>query len=134
MHNEHNRIRSHQSKAWILVVEDDPEIAGTILEVLVHEGFQVEIAENGKRALNLLMNGIHFDLLIANMTMRKIDGLELLRQVYQLRTNLPVIVIKRYPALKNGFRSIEEGPFEYMSNPFGVKLRNVVHEALKGYS
>jgi len=133
MRNKDNQIRAHESRTSILVVEDDPEIAGTILEVLVYGGFQVEIAENGRRALDLLMRDLHFDLVIANMTMRKIDGLELFGRFYQLRRNLPVIVMKGYATLKNGLQRIEKGRFDHMSNPFNVELINVVHEALKDH-
>ena len=133
MHNKNNQMRSHESRASVLVVDDDPEIAGAILEVLVYRGFQVEIAETGSRALDLLMRGLHFDLVIANMAMRKIYGLELLARFYQLRRNLPVIIMNGCTTLKNGLQPIGKGSFGYVSNPFKVKLMNTIHKALKDY-
>ena len=131
MADKDNRIRSHESRASVLVVEDDPEIAGAILEVLVYGGFQVEIAETGRRVLHFLMTDLHFDLVIADMTMRKMHDLELLRGFYELRRNLPVIVMNGYTTLKSGLQPIGKGPFAYVPNPFKMKLINAVHTALK---
>jgi DNA-binding NtrC family response regulator len=114
------------------VVDDEPQVAETLRDILVHEGLQVEVAENGRQALDLLMNGNRFDLIITDMKMPEMDGLELLRHVRQLKENLPVIVLTGAANFKNGLEAIREGVFNYISKPFSVRLlMNIVHEALK---
>ncbi len=132
MERKDNQMRSYESKARVLVAHDEPELAGLILEALVSEGFQVEIAENARRALNLLSDGIRFDLLIAKMVMPKSDGLELLRRVYQLGKNLPVIAVGGCTTLKAGSQVIGRGPFNFISKTLNVEnLMMLVHRALR---
>jgi DNA-binding NtrC family response regulator len=132
MHRRNKKTRSGRSKTRILVVDDEPQVAETLRDILVHEGLQVEVAENGRQALDLLMNGHRFDLIITDMKMPEMDGLELLRHVRQLKENLPVIVLTGYATVENGLEAIREGVFNYISKPFSVRLlMNIVHEALK---
>jgi DNA-binding NtrC family response regulator len=120
------------SKGRILLVEDEPHVAETLRDILVHEGFQVETAENGKKALGRLTRGHRFDLVITDMKMPEMDGLELLRQTQKLGKNLPVIVLTGYATFKNGLQAIREGVYDYISKPFCIGLlMDVVHEALK---
>jgi CheY-like chemotaxis protein len=106
MREKHDPRRLEESKATILVVDDEPQVAETLREILEFEGFQVEIAENGRRALERLTSDRHFDLIITDMKMPEMDGLELLRRVKELRKNLPVIVLTAYATLKNGLQAI----------------------------
>jgi CheY-like chemotaxis protein len=62
MRAENSKLRPHESKARILVVNDQPEVSGTIQDAPECPGFEVGTAENGRQALNLLMSGHHFDL------------------------------------------------------------------------
>ena len=121
-----------RSKGTILVVEDEPRVAETLRDILTLEGFQVETAENGRQALDSLTSGHRFDLIITDMKMPEMDGLELLREVQKLSKDLPVIVLTGYATLKNGLQAIREGVYDYVSKPFSVNLLiYVVHEALK---
>lgn len=132
MGEKDHQSRSHKSKATILVVDDEPQVAETLRGILEFEGFQVEIVENGRKALDRLTSGHCFDLLITDMKMPEMDGLELLRRIKKLRKNLPVIVLTAYATLKSGLQAIKEGVYDYVSKPFSVNLlMNVVREALK---
>jgi two-component system response regulator AtoC len=132
MERKDKQMRSYESRATVLVAHDEPELAGIILEALVLEGFQVEIAENARRALNLLSDGLHFDLLIASMRMPKLHRLELLRRVYPLGKNLPVIVLRECAALKAGSQVIGRGPFGHISKTLNIQdLMMLVHRALR---
>jgi CheY-like chemotaxis protein len=132
MREKNNRRRSHESSVTILVVDDEPQVAETLRGILEFEGYQVETAENGRQALDRLTSGHRFDLVITDMKMPEMDGLELMRQVRKLRKNLPVIVLTAYATLKSGLQAIKEGVYDYISKPFSVNLlTSVVHEALK---
>jgi CheY-like chemotaxis protein len=134
MPKKDNQKRSRTSKAGILVVDDEPHVADTLRDILVYEGFKVEVADNGKQALDRLMSGHHFDLVITDMKMPEMDGLELLRRIRQLKLgkNVPIIVLTGYATLKSGLQAIKEGAYDYISKPFSINpLMNVVHEVLK---
>jgi DNA-binding NtrC family response regulator len=132
IHEKNSETKSHKSKAMILVVDDEPQVADTLRDLLEYEGFKVETAENGRQALDRLTIGHRFDLVITDMKMPEMDGLELLKRVQKLRKNLPVIVLTAYATLKNGLQAIKEGVYDYVSKPFSVDLLiSVVHQALK---
>jgi CheY-like chemotaxis protein len=132
MSRKDNQTTSHELKVRALVVDDEPDVAGTIRGVLEHEGFEVETAQNGRDALDLLVSGPQFDVVITDVRMPEMDGLELLRQVRKLRKNLPVIVLTGYASEKDGLEALDEGAFDYISKPFKVKaLMEVVRGALK---
>jgi DNA-binding NtrC family response regulator len=132
MREKNDHTGPNESKATILVVDDEPHVAETLRDILMHEGFQVEIVENGREALDRLTGGNRFDLVITDMKMPEMDGLELSRQVQKLSKNLPVIVLTAYATLKNGLQAMREGVYDYISKPFSVNLlMDVVHEALR---
>lgn len=105
----------------ILVVDDDPQVVATIRDILVSEGFDVETAENGKEAIDLVMGSHQFDLVITDMKMPDMDGLEVLRQVQQYKKYLPVIVMTGYATVENGMRCVEAGAYNYIVKPFDTK-------------
>jgi len=132
MDSEDNNIRSCKRRGRILVVDDQPLVARAVRAILVHEGFQVETASNGREALNLLLSDPRFDLIITDVRMPEMDGLELLRQSRQLRKDLPIIIMTAYTNRKNRQHAIEEGAFDYIPKPFGIKvLLKAVRDALK---
>ena len=127
-----NQPTKHESKPRILVVDDEPEIADTVREALVQGGFEVDIAENGRQALHTLRAGHHFDLLITDMRMPGMDGLELLKQVRKLRRNIPAAILTGYATFQDGLQAVEEGILEYIAKPFNIRdLMTVVHRALR---
>ncbi len=130
--NTIKRSRLRGSKARILVVDDESPVVETLREVLMTAGFEVETAESGKQALGLLMSSQHFDLMITDMRMPGMDGLELLREVHHWRGNLPVIVLTGYASFENGVDSLEAGACDYVIKPFNSKdLILTVKGALK---
>ena len=122
-------------KARILVVDDDSQTAETLKDLLMFAGFEVETAGNGKQAIELLTTARHFDLLITDMQMPQMDGLELVRLSHQVREHLPVIVLTGYGTVDNGIHSLEEGACDYILKPFNTeKLLRVVQGVLRNRS
>jgi DNA-binding NtrC family response regulator len=121
-----------RSKGTVLVVDDEPRVAETLRDILTLKGFQVETAENGRQALGHLTSGHRFDLIITDMKMPEMDGLELLREIQKLSKDLPVVVLTGYGTPENGLQAKREGAYDYISKPFSIELlMRVVHGALK---
>lgn len=122
-------------KARILVVDDEPDIAETIQDLLLFAGFDVETADNGQAAVDLLNGTRQFDLIITDMRMPKMDGLELLKMSHQLRKHLPVVILTGHGTVDDGIHSLEEGAYDYILKPFNTeKLLRVVRGALRSRS
>jgi DNA-binding response OmpR family regulator len=134
-----NEADGHQpieldSKPRILVVDEEPEVAHTIRDALVHGGFEAETAENGKQALNFLRARHHFDLLIIDLR-PGMDGLELLRQARKLRKNTPAAILTGNATFEDGLLAVEGGALEYVleyiAKPINLRdLMTVVHRVL----
>ena len=121
----------HTSEARILVVDDDTHVVETIRDLLGFKGFDVETAANGKQAIELLAVARHFDLLIVDVRMPEVGGLEVLRWVQKHRTQLPIIAITGYPTVDNGMKCVESGVVDYITKPFRFeRLYNSVIECL----
>jgi DNA-binding NtrC family response regulator len=129
------RSNVQKLKARILVVDDDSQTAETLKDLLMFAGFEVETAGNGKQAIELLTTARHFDLLITDMQMPQMDGLQLLKLSHQVREHLPVIVLTGHGTVDNGIHSLEEGACDYILKPFNSeKLLRVVQGALRNRS
>jgi CheY-like chemotaxis protein len=86
----------------ILVVDDDPSVAQTLRVVLKMDRHEVEIAEDGEQALSMF-RAAPFDLVITDLKMANMDGLELARLLRLLRPGLPIILVTAHmEALQSG--------------------------------
>jgi CheY-like chemotaxis protein len=98
----------------------------------MREGFEVEMASNGREALDFVRRGHPLDLVITDIRMPEMDGLALLGHVRRLRKGLPVIVMTADPTPNNQLRAREEGASGFIAKPFSLEvLQRVVHESLK---
>jgi len=82
----------------VLVVDDNPFIQRLAESVLLEAGHEVDLAEDGAAALSLLHARLtHYDVVVLDVQLPKVDGLEILRTLQTLRADLPVILSSGYP-------------------------------------
>ncbi len=86
--------------ASILVVDDEVDICSAVARILQLEGFLIQVANSGDQALKLLRLN-HYDLLILDMYMPGLSGLELLQQVEQMHLNLAIIIMTGHKEFKD---------------------------------
>jgi diguanylate cyclase (GGDEF)-like protein len=104
-------------KAQILVVDDEATVRSVLKQVLEEDGYGVTEAESGSRALEILQN-THFDLIITDIKMPGITGLELLKKVKQQQPDTQVIIITSYASLDTSLTALRHGAYDYLFKPF----------------
>ena len=92
--------------ARIQVIDDDQAIRTTIQLLLEREGHDVVLAEDGRKGLDQFRTG-QFDLLIVDIFMPGMDGLETIRSIHQVRPDVPIIVISGY-AVRAAMKSVPD--------------------------
>lgn len=118
-------------KSSILVVDDELFFRRLYTELLVEDGYQVEAVTSGTEALERLRrNGI--DLVLTDMVMPGIDGMELLRQTRNLENPPDVILVTGHATLETAIQALKNGARDYLIKPFNpAELRHLVRTCLE---
>jgi len=103
----------------LLLVEDDPELAGMLEELLVQEGYQVEVARDGQRGLHLGLTH-PFDLMILDRGLPAIDGLDLLGRLRSSGYLGPVLILSALGLPRDRVEGLDAGAEDYLGKPFDV--------------
>jgi two-component system nitrogen regulation response regulator NtrX len=118
----------------ILIVDDEPGIRRSLGESLVEEGFAVLKAENGERALDVLEHADPDDvsLMLLDVWLPGIDGLEVLGRCKAMRPNLPVIMISGHSNINTALQATKLGAFDFVEKPIDLDhLLLVIGNALR---
>ncbi len=114
----------------ILVADDDKVIRVGLQRILSAEGYEVETVSNGRAALDLLAQE-NFKLLVTDLKMPGMSGLEVLQEIRACQPELPVVLITGYAAIDNAVEAMKNGATDYLSKPFSNdeiinKVKNAV--------
>jgi two-component system, NtrC family, response regulator AtoC len=101
----------------ILVVDDEKLVRDFIVETLKRKNYDVEAAENGQKALGLLKDR-SFDLVITDMKMPDLTGIDLLKKIKETAPETLVIIITAYGSVENAVEAMRLGAFNYLIKPF----------------
>ena len=112
----------------IMIIEDDKEMRSLLKDFLEEEGFATDSASNGVDALQMLSKD-HFDLVITDIRMPGLTGLDILPRIRRLKPEIPIIVMTAYGSDDVRRRSLERGATIYLEKPIHLsKLRAVIRE------
>lgn len=115
----------------ILVVDDEKAIRWSLGEALRNIGYEVEEAENGKKALGLFQDE-PFDLVILDLKLPDIDGLQVLKKIKEIEQELPVIMMTAYGEVETAVEAIKSGAYDFMQKPFQLeKMKIEIKNALE---
>ena len=103
----------------ILVTEDEPRIQAFVSRALEAEGFATDGAENGERALELARRA-HYDLVVLDLLLPRLDGLSVLRELRHIDPELPVLILSARTDLPTKLRGFELGANDYVQKPFAL--------------
>jgi DNA-binding NtrC family response regulator len=103
----------------ILLVDDEPRILTLLHSLLRTEGLEAVSAKDGQAAIDLL-KAQEFDLLITDIRMAPMDGMELFRSARAVCPDIPVILLTAYGSVETAIEAMKNGAFDYLTKPFKV--------------
>ena len=103
----------------VLVVDDEENIRQILKEYLNEFGYEVVCAVNGQEALQIYKNGC-FDVILSDLVMRPVDGLELLSEVKKVDPDAIFIMITGYPSIESALEAVKKGAKDYITKPFNI--------------
>ncbi|MCX6222080.1 MAG: sigma-54 dependent transcriptional regulator [Bacteroidia bacterium] len=112
----------------ILVIDDERSIRNTLKDILGFEGYQVELAENGKEGIDLIQ-ATDFDIILCDIKMPEMDGLEVLEQIRKVKPESTVVMISGHGTIDTAVEAIKKGAFDFIEKPLDlnrllITLRN----------
>jgi nitrogen regulation protein NR(I) len=118
-------------KKQILVVDDEANLRRVLSAQLARDGYEVHTAEDGEAALAFLKEH-HIDLVITDLRMPKVDGMDLLRAALRDDPSRPVVMLTAHGTVDNAVEALKTGAFDYMTKPFDQnEVRVIVKKALR---
>ena len=116
--------------ADILLVDDDPEVAQAVVNYLSPERYRVAVVGDGAEVMTAVRR-IRPDLILLDVNLPSVTGLELLRQIKEEAGEIPIIIVSGFVSTGNAIDAMKDGAFEYLTKPFRmVKLENTIVRAL----
>ncbi len=100
----------------ILIIDDERAIRSTLREILEYEDYQVDDVDNGVDALNLIKKG-DYNLVLCDIKMNRMDGLEVLTEALAVKPDLPFIMISGHGTVETAVEASKKGAFDFISKP-----------------
>ncbi len=115
----------------ILIVDDEVNMRKVLTILFTREKYEVETASNGKEAVTLLEQGRTFDLILSDLKMPVMDGIQLLKYLKKRSNEVPVILITAYGTISEAVEAMKHGAVDFITKPFNKEdLRNMVFRIL----
>lgn len=102
--------------ANILIIDDERAIRKTLSEILGYEGFKVDEAGDGEEGLKKFM-ATAYDVVLCDIKMPKLDGIEFLSKAYESNSDVPIIMISGHGNIETAVEAVKKGAYDYLSKP-----------------
>lgn len=102
--------------ASILIIDDEKSIRKTLSEILSYEGYKIDEAADGEEALKKFTNTT-YDVVLCDIKMPKMDGIEFLDRARLINSDIPIIVISGHGNIETAVEAVKKGAFDYISKP-----------------
>jgi len=103
----------------ILVIDDERAIRNTLKEVLEYEKHEVDLAEDGPTGIDLFRNN-SYDIVLCDIKMAKMDGIEVLEKLMEISPDVPVIMISGHGNIDTAVESIKKGAYDFLEKPLDL--------------
>lgn len=125
-------MSENNHKGTIVIADDEPNIRRVLEAALTREGYNVITAENGKKALDVISSTPQIDILISDLIMPDINGVELLEAAREIDPGMSVLMITAHGTIKTAVDAMRLGAFDYITKPFDMdEMKIVVKKALE---
>ena len=115
----------------ILIIDDEKIALKNLEHIMKKEGYTVFATQSGQNAIKLLEEQ-SFDVVLTDLRMEKVDGMQILKRCHELYPDTEVIMITGFATLETAVETMKHGAFYYISKPFKLdEVRKVVHEAVE---
>jgi heavy metal response regulator len=104
----------------LLVVEDEKKVASFIKQGLEEEGYAVDLALDGEKGLEMALDPVH-DLIILDISLPKMDGLQVLKKIRQQKVNTPVLLLTVRATIEDKVLGLDAGADDYLTKPFAFQ-------------
>ena len=120
-----------QNNSKILIVDDEKIALKNLDHIMKKEGYEVTATQSGQNALKLLEDR-QFDVVLTDLKMEKVDGMQILNRTRELYPDTEVIMITGFATLESAVDAMKHGAFYYIAKPFKLdEVRKVVKEAVE---
>src|SRR2546428_4335099 len=117
--------------ATLLVADDDPGLRESLERTLTREGYRVVLASDGRAALERVQAG-GVDLIVTDLRMPGLTGLELLRAAKAIRPDVDVILLTAFGTVEEAVKAMKDGAYDFLTKPFRrEQLIKLVEKALE---
>ena len=121
-------------KISILIVDDERSVRDSLYNWFIEDGYRVECAENAKESLHMVESD-SFDIILADIKMPGMDGLEMLRRIKSHRKESIVIVMTAFATVDTAVQALKDGAYDYVTKPFDPDdLSHLIRNASKQIS
>jgi DNA-binding NtrC family response regulator len=118
-------------KAELLLIDDEQIALKNLEHVMEKEGYSITSTQYSTKALKILNEKI-FDVVLTDLRMEKVDGMQILQRCRELYPNTEVIMITGYATLESAVEAMKQGAFYYVAKPFKLdEVRKIVQEAVE---
>jgi len=122
------------NKISILIVDDEESVRDSLFNWFIEDGYKVECAESAKKALAIL-EAESYDIVLADIKMPGMDGLEMLKRIKSLRKETIVIVITAFATVDTAVQALKDDAYDYVTKPFDPDdLSHLIRNASKQVS
>ncbi|MGF7139994.1 sigma-54-dependent transcriptional regulator [Roseimarinus sediminis] len=116
-------------KISILIVDDEESVRDSLLNWFIEDGYEVACAEDAKTALSMLESKL-YDIVLADIKMPGMDGLEMLRRIKTLNEATIVIMMTAFATVNTAVQALKDGAYDYVTKPFDPdELSHLIHNA-----
>ena len=121
-------------KISILIVDDEESVRDSLYNWFIEDGYRVETAENARKALTLIESD-QFDIILADIKMPGMDGLEMLRRIKSIKPDSIIIIMTAFATVDTAVKALKDGAYDYVTKPFDPDdLTHLIRNASKQIS
>jgi two-component system response regulator AtoC len=130
-----DKNNSKKEKIPILIIDDDESICRYLIDLLSIRGYRPEAVHNGESAIELISKGNAYSVVLLDIMLPGLNGLEVLKRIKEINQTLPVIMLSILGDAENVVTAIKEGAYDYIVKPFdSEKLEVIIQNAVEKHN